>query len=166
MATTKKPTGSNTGQADAKTSASNIFSIPSFSDLTQLIQGLKLPNFDVQALAEWQRKDMEALVEANREAFEGIKALAEKRNEILRDTLAQWQEALTLPATGKDALRERTEATKGGVDQAIANFKELSTIESEARKKAWAVVQDRMQENMVNLQKLLKLGNSRPDQSA
>ena len=49
MATTKKPTGSNTGQADAKTSASNIFSIPSFSDLTQLIQGLKLPNFDVQA---------------------------------------------------------------------------------------------------------------------
>ena len=166
MATTKKPTGSNTGQADAKTSASNIFSIPSFSDLTQLIQGLKLPNFDVQALAEWQRKDMEALVEANREAFEGIKALAEKRNEILRDTLAQWQEALTLPATGKDALRERTEATKGGVEHAIANFKELSTIESEARKKAWAVVQDRMQENMVNLQKLLKLGSSRPDQSA
>jgi hypothetical protein len=40
--------------------------------------------------------------------------------------------------------------------KAVANFRELSQMETQARNKAWKVVQKRMQENMGNLLKLLQ----------
>ena len=129
--------------------------LPSLDDLGKLIGQFKLPGLDVDALVDWQRKDMEALAEANRQAYDGIKALVERRNEILQETLAQWQDALK-NAAGKDALALNSEAAKEGVQQAIANFRELSSLEAQARSNTWKVVQDRLQENMANLQKLLQ----------
>ena len=129
--------------------------LPSLDDLGKLIGQFKLPGLDVDALVDWQRKDMEALAEANRQAYDGIKALVERRNEILQETLAQWQDALKT-AAGKDALALNSEAAKEGVQQAIANFRELSSLEAQARSNTWKVVQDRLQENMANLQKLLQ----------
>jgi hypothetical protein len=38
----------------------------------------------------------------------------------------------------------------------IANIRELAEMEAQSRKGAWKVVQDRMQENLANLQKLLQ----------
>ena len=49
--------------------------LPSLADLTKLAEQFKLPGVDVSALVEWQRKDLEALAEANRQAYEGMKAL-------------------------------------------------------------------------------------------
>src|SRR6266404_251000 len=63
---------------------------PGFDDLKKLIEKFQLPSLDIDALIDWQRKDMEALTEANRQVSEGIKALVERRNEILRETLAAW----------------------------------------------------------------------------
>ena len=40
--------------------------------------------------------------------------------------------------------------------QAIANVRELAEMEAQSRSKAWKVVQDRFQENLANLQKLLQ----------
>ena len=98
---------------------------------------------------------MEALAEANKQAYEGIKALAQRRNEILQEALVEWQEAMK-DATGKDALAKNAERAKRGVQQAIANFKELADMEAKSRSKAWKIVQDRFQENLANLQKLLQ----------
>lgn len=124
-------------------------------DLGKMLEQFKLPGVDTSALAEWQRKDLEALAEAQRQAYEGLKALVERRNEMLRETFSQWQESAT-NATGEDFLARQRELVKQGVEQAIANFRELSAMEAESRGNAWKVVQDRMQENMANLQKLLQ----------
>jgi len=95
------------------------------------------------------------LTEANRQASEGIKALVERRNEILRETLSEWQAAIK-DATSVEAMSKRADAAKQGMQKAMANFRELSEMEAQARNNAWKVVQDRMQENMANLQKLLQ----------
>jgi phasin family protein len=79
----------------------------------------------------------------------------ERRNEILRETLAEWQAAVK-DATSAEAMSKRAEVAKHGVQKAIANFRELSEMEAQARNNAWKVVQERMQENMANLQKLLQ----------
>lgn len=129
--------------------------MPWLNDLKKLIEKFQLPGVDVAALVEWQRKDMEALAEANRQASEGIKALVARRNEILQETLAEWQAALK-DATSTDAMSKQAEAVRQGVQQAIANFRELSEMEAQARSNAWKVVQDRLQENLANLQKLLQ----------
>ena len=129
--------------------------LPSLADLGKMVEKFKLPGIDVNAIVESQRKDMEALAEANRQAYEGIKALAQRRNEILQEALVQWQDAMK-DATGKDAMSKRAEMAKKGVQQAIANFRELAEMEAQSRGKAWKVLQDRFQENVANLQKLLK----------
>jgi phasin family protein len=121
-------------------------------DLKKLID--KYPGVDVAALADWQRKDMEALAEANRQAFEGMKALIDRRSEILQETLAQWQ-ATVKDATSAEAMSKQAEAVQG-VEKAVANFREFSQMEAQARNNAWKVVQDRIQENLGNLQKLLQ----------
>ncbi len=85
----------------------------------------------------------------------GVTALVERRNEILQETLAQWQAAIK-DATGADGLARQAEAAKAGVEKALANFSELSELEAQARNNTWKVVQDRLQENLGNLQKLLQ----------
>ena len=145
----KKSTGAAAGSDAAKAGAAL------FGDLGKLAEKIKLPGVDIAAIVESQRKDMEALAEANKQAYEGIKALAQRRNEILQEALVEWQEAMK-DATGKDALAKNAERAKRGVQQAIANFKELADMEAKSRSKAWKIVQDRFQENLANLQKLLQ----------
>ena len=128
---------------------------PGIEDLKKLIEKFQLPSVDIDALIDWQRRDMEALTEANRQTSEGLKAPVEHRNEILRESLAEWQAAVK-DATSAEAITKRADAAKQGVQKAIANFRELSEMEAQAPNNAWKIVQDRMQENMATLQKLLQ----------
>jgi phasin family protein len=143
-------------ETDSRQSTSPDASVfPGIEDLKKLIEKFQLPSVDIDALIDWQRRDMEALIEANRQASEGLKALVERRNEILRETLAEWQAAVK-DATSAEAITKRAEAAKQGVQKAIANFRELSEMEAQSRNNAWKIVQGRMQENMATLQKLLQ----------
>ena len=130
-------------------------STPWLDDIKKLTEKFQLPGVDVAALVDWQRKDMETLVEANRQAYEGVRALIERRNEILQETLAQFQAAVK-DATSSEAIAKQAEAGKQGVQQVIANIRELAEMEAQSRNNAWKIVQDRMQENLGNLQKLLQ----------
>ncbi|MCC8961405.1 phasin family protein [Bradyrhizobium sp. Pear76] len=132
-----------------------IGAMPWLGDLKKMAERFTLPGIDVAALIEWQRKDMEALAEANRQAYEGIQAMVSRRNEILQETLAQWQAAMKGFGSG-DILTNQAETAKQQVEKAVANFRELSQMEAQARNNAWRVMQDRMQENLANLQKLLQ----------
>jgi phasin family protein len=156
-ATTKtaKSAAGATGKATSAAGAKRTMTMPSFADLGKLVGNFKMPGVDVKAIVESQRKDMEALAEANRQAYEGIKALAKRRNEILQEALGEWQAAMK-DATGKDAMSKNAERAKQGVKQAIDRFRELAEMEAETRRKSWKVLQDRFQENVQNLQNVLK----------
>jgi phasin family protein len=127
----------------------------SFQDSMKLLESFKLPGVDFAAIIESQRKDMEALTEANREAFKGIEALAERRKQILGEVMTQWQEAMK-DAASRETASNRTDLLREGVQQAVANFRELAEIEAQARARSWKILQDRFQENVGNLQKLLQ----------
>jgi phasin family protein len=143
-------------ETDSSQSTSPDASVfPGIEDLKKLIEKFQLPSVDIDALIDWQRRDIEALTEVNRQASEGLKALVERRNEILRETLAEWQAAVK-DATSAEVISKRAEAAKQGVQKAIANFRELSEMEAQSRNNAWKIVQERMQENMATLQKLLQ----------
>jgi phasin family protein len=136
-------------------STSGVGAMPWLDDLRKQIERFQLPGVDIAALTDWQRKDMEAVAEANRQAYEGVKALVERRNEILQETFAQWQVALN-DAAKTDVTSKQAEAARQGVEKAIANFRELAQLEAQVSTNAWKVLQDRMQENLRNLQKLLQ----------
>ena len=146
-----------TPKAAASSAAANKMGmIPSLDDLGKLVGKLNLPGVNVAAIVESQRKDMEALAEANKQAYEGIKALAKRRNEILKEALVQWQAAMVETRLSKEGLTNSAQSAKKGVEQAIANVRELAEMEAQSRNKSWKIVQDRFQENLANLQKLLQ----------
>ncbi|MBS0316453.1 MAG: TIGR01841 family phasin [Proteobacteria bacterium] len=160
-ASAAKPTAKTAGAAgasDAATSTPRAFPGLRALDLRnygKLAEQLKLPGVDLNAILESQRKDMEALAEANRQAYEGMKQLAARRNEILRESLAEWQQAMR-DAGGEEAIKRHTKAVQDGVKKAVENFRELAQMEAATRSKAWKVVQDRFQENLAAMQKLLR----------
>lgn len=133
------------------------FGLPTMDDLLKQFEKFRVPGVDVNALVEWQRKDMEALTEATREAQEGIRALVERRNQILQEMAAQWQESMR-ESMSPEALSKRSEVFNARMQKAMESIRELATMEVETRNRAWKVLQDRMQENMANLQKLMQGG--------
>ena len=160
MATTRKAvtprkTTRSTKASKPAPAAARKPAAASLGEIGKLLQRLKIPGIDVAAVVESQRRDLEALAEANRQAYEGIKALAKRRNEILKDALAEWQEAIK-DTGGGDPIGKRVEMAKKGIAQAVANFRELAEMEAKARKQAWKVLQDRFKDNLASLQKLVR----------
>src|SRR5260370_7449604 len=133
-----------------QTSGSDAGAFPGFEDLKKLIEKFQLPNLDIDALIDWQRKDMEALTEMNRQASEGLKALVERRNEILHETLSEWQAAIK-ETTSAEAISKRADAAKQGIEKAVANFRELSEMEAQSPSNAWKAMQEPLHANKTNL---------------
>ncbi len=129
--------------------------VPGLGELSQMLESFKMPGFDMAAIAEAQRKDMEALAEASRLSYEGFVALAERRNELVAESLAEFQEAMAA-ATEPDALSRQTALAKERFERAMANMRELAEMEAETRNKAWNVVKDRFLENQAALMSMFK----------
>jgi len=150
----KTPAKKATRKTSAAAPAAKAKSQP-LGDLGKALGKFNLPGVDVAAIVEAQRRDMEALAEANRQAYEGIKALAERRNQMLKEAFAKWQESMK-GASGTEMITKQGELARKGVQDAIANVRELAQMEAKSRKQAWKVVQDRFEENLANLKKLLR----------
>lgn len=146
-----KTSAKATGAGSEKGAA---FGMPSMDELAEMMAQFKMPGVDVNALVEWQRKDLEALAEANREAYEGYKALIERRNEILQEALLGWQGNMQT-MMDPEALSRQSDVAREGMQKAIDNFRELAEMEAETRRRAWKAVQDRLQANMDHLQSLM-----------
>lgn len=54
-----------------------------FGDLTKTLEQFKVPGVDMSALLESRKKDVEAIVEANKSAYDAMQALARKQTEML-----------------------------------------------------------------------------------
>lgn len=148
MTSTKKSTSSASRNPAA--------GLPSWDDIGKLAQQFKLPGIDVGAFMEWQRKDMEALAQAHRQLYEGMTTLAKRRAEILHETLTQWQQTSQTLAGSQNVMAGQAEALRQGIQKTMASFKELAELEVKAGTDAWKLVQERMQENMNNLQQLFQ----------
>ena len=108
-----------------------------FGDITQMLQQFKVPGVDFGALVDARRKDIEALAQANRQAFEGMQAIAKRQAEILQQTMSEWQQAAQNMA-GKDLsanAAQQTEMAKAAFEKAIAHMREMVT--SGGGSKAW-----------------------------
>ena len=153
--TRAKPARKSTAKSAAAAAAKKSGAVAPRGELGKLLTRFKLPGIDVAAIVESQRKDMQALADANRQAYEGIRALNKRRNEMLKEALAEWRAAMK-GSTGKDVLSKQAELARKGVQEAIANVRELAEMEAQSRKKAWKLVQDRFEENLGNLKRLLQ----------
>jgi phasin family protein len=112
---------------------------------------VKLPGIDIAAIIEMRRKDIEALMTANRVALEGAQSVGQKQVEMLRSTLDQLS-SLMQQATASGNMRGKT--TKAGelvqqvLQRALENMRELAETAYKSQSDTYAVLTKRIQENL------------------
>jgi phasin family protein len=113
-------------------------------DFNKLISQFQLPGVDFTALVDRERKNIEALVKANRIAFEGWQRLVRRQAEMLQETMKK----VVADAGQEDAKKKRADLAKEGFEKALANMRELAEITTQSQKEAFDVVRKRIEENV------------------
>jgi phasin family protein len=109
-----------------------------------LLQPFKIPGVDFSSIVDRERKNIEALAEANRIAFEGWQNLVRRQSEILQDSMKRAVE----DAKGQTALKNAAELARGAFETALGNMRELAEMATKSQRDAFEVIRKRVEENM------------------
>ncbi len=107
------------------------FDFTQFQDFSKIAGKFEMPNVDGASLMETQRKNVEAITQANRIVFEGMQAMAQRQAEIVRkgmDEAAKTFGSLAEAGAPEDKLAKQIELTKKAYIDAFTNFNELAEI--------------------------------------
>lgn len=107
----------------------------------------KTPKVDYQALLDSQRKNVEAMMEANRIALDGYKSAAEKHADLLKTTVTDMQDVAGKAFDGSTPeinATKQLEAAQTLFKSALDVSREAAELTFAAHQKAFSVLQDRM----------------------
>ena len=113
-------------------------------DFTKLLQPFKIPGVDFSSIVERERKNIEALAQANRIAFEGWQNLVRRQSEILQDSMKRAVD----DAKSQTALQKGAELARSAFETALANMRELAEMATKSQRDAFEVIRKRVEENM------------------
>src|SRR6266581_1157973 len=77
-----------------------------------------------------RRKDLEAVVAANRKSFEGIQAVVKRQTELLKEQIGEWRSVAKVMAIAGPAqsVAQLDELAKGAFRLSLANVRELAEL--------------------------------------
>jgi phasin family protein len=133
-------------------------------DVTKLMGDFRVPGVDVDAVVATQRKNIEALTQANQLAVEGIQAVARRQVEIARQAVDEFSTVvreLTSPASPEDRIAKQAEYTKTILEKALANARELAELVTKANTEAFNVLNKRVTESLDEVRDFAKKRNGR-----
>jgi phasin family protein len=119
-------------------------------DVGKAFAGFAFPGFDAETLMAVQRKNLEALTQANQLAVEGVQAVARRQVEIARqavdETSAAFRE-LAQPGAPEDRLAKNVDFAKQAFEKGLANARELAELVTKANTEAFNVITRRVSES-------------------
>jgi phasin family protein len=132
---------------------------PSFFDydVTKFLADFRFRPFDVETLMAAQRRNIEALSQANQLAIEGFQALARRQIEIARqavEDISTLLRDLAQPASTEDRLAKNTEYAKRMLEKTVDHSREISQLATKAGSEAADVLKKRACEGLDELREL------------
>ena len=130
-----------------------------FGDLTKMLYQFKLPGIDTKEIVEARRKDIDALVQANQAAYEGMQALANKQGELLKTAMEDIQSAVKGAAGGVGVgdPGKQGELARKAYEKVLGDMKDLAEIARESQTDAMAKITQRGTEHLDEVKKMMKL---------
>lgn len=116
-------------------------------EFQKMMQQYKLPGVDLDSLVASQKKNVEALTNANKVALEGLQAVAKRQGEILQETMNEVSKAFdTLSKAGspQDVAAKQAELAKDAFERALSNMRELAELVTKANKDATQTINTRI----------------------
>jgi len=127
-------------------------------DLTEMFARMKLPFMpDMEALLTAQRRNLEALAEANKVAIEGAQAVARRNLEIMQQTMAELSQNMQVmmsPEAPHTKVAKQAEMAKDAYQHAVSNLKELGELIQHANTEALQVLEKRFKEALNEVKSL------------
>ena len=121
-----------------------------FFDVSKVMADFRLPTVDVEAVVAAQRKNIEALTQANQLAVEGVQAVARRQVEIARQAVEEYTSLLrelSTPVAPEDRLAKQVDVVTGAVEKGLANARELTELATKANTEAFNVINKRVTES-------------------
>ncbi len=127
-------------------------------DLNKIMDQLKLPNIDLQAIIEGRRKDIEAIVKANEIALNGIKSVADKQAEMLQTVLGEIGTKLKSMAQDGSPSAKATEMAQQTIEKALGAMRTLAEANGQSQAQVLDVISTRVQQSIDEIRATLKTG--------
>ena len=127
----------------------NPLGLPNF-DFAEMLRQFQLPGVDMSQLMENERKNIEAVQQANQALVEGWQALAEKQSEVFRETMQRWQQEFSegISREPQKTMERQAELAREGFEKALDNMRQLAEIATESQAKAFEVIRKRIEDNL------------------
>ena len=123
-------------------------------DVTKLMADFRFRPFDIETLMAAQRRNIEALSQANQLAIEGIQAVARRQIESARQAVEDMSALirdLAHPASTEDRLAKNTEYAKQLLEKSVNHSREISQIATKAGTEAVDILRKRACEGLDEL---------------
>ena len=129
-------------------------------DVGKAFAGFTFPGLDVESIVAAQRKNLEALTQANQLAVEGVQAVARRQVEIAREAVDEVSSLVrewTQPGAPEERIAKNAEYAKQAFEKGVANARELAELVTKANTEAFSVIQKRVAEGFEELRDYAKL---------
>ncbi len=123
-------------------------------DFSKAFSQMQFPGIDGNSIMESQRKNLEALAEANKVAVEGMQSVFTRQAEIMNTAMQEMQSVFQeLSAAGQpqDKLADQTALVKSTVEKALVNMKELAAMAGQSNEAAFNTIHARFTESLEEL---------------
>jgi len=130
-----------------------------FTDFGRMFEQFSVPGVDMAAIVEARRKDIEALTEANRVAYEGMQSLVQRQTEILRRSMEEVQAAAKEMAAAGKPLKPGSmpvDFAQQAFQKAFENMRELAEMATKSQKEAIDIISKRAFQNVEELKTLMR----------
>lgn len=132
---------------------------PKLVDISKVMTEFKMPNFDMNALMEIQRKNIEAITAINQAAFDNFQSFASRQATLIRQSLegvTNLVNELMSSATPQEKIMHQAEASKNAVEQCFTNVHDAAETLSKCNTQVMDAVSGRMTEGLEELKGLIK----------
>jgi phasin family protein len=127
------------------------------ADITKTIEQFKLPGVDMSALIAARQKDIEALTQVNRIAYESLQAMAQKQTEILKTTMEELQSAAQkMAAKPMESITHESQLVQQTLQKAFGYMHELAELTRKSQAEALDVINKRVKQNVEELKGLVQ----------
>src|ERR1700752_4730070 len=133
-------------------------------DVTKMMADFRFRPFDVEALLASQRRNIEALSQANQLAGQGMQAVAKRQIEIARQTIEDVSALLrdlAQPTSTEDRIAKNTEYAKQFIEKSVSNGRGITMLATKAGSEAADVLRKRANEGLDEIRDLAKQQTAR-----
>ena len=120
------------------------------TEVGKAFAGFTFPTFDVDSVIAAQRKNFDALTQANQVAVDGLQALVKRQVEIASTAIEEASTALkelTAPGGAEEKLAKNAELAKVSYEKALAATRELAELVTKTQDEAFGVLNKRFTES-------------------